>query len=83
MGEFHLFEPKSEDKVAPLPTPPPAIKIQAVGLERDFFKISIKNLPFHLLRDSYLPNAKKFKLRPLETPNHLWLQFDKSIMSHD
>jgi hypothetical protein len=56
-------------------------KIQAVVLERDFFKISIKNLPFHLLRDSYYRQAQQFILP--ETPKHLWLRFDKSIMSHD
>ena len=73
---YHPTRPYSQ-----IPNPLPAPTIQAVGFERGFFKISIKNLPFHLLRDSYLPNAKKFKLP--ETPNHLWLRFDKSIMSHD
>ena len=64
--------------------PPPVIRIQAVGLERDFFKISIKNLPFHLLYDSnFSRGAKQFILRPLKTSNHFWLQFDKSTMSHD
>ena len=74
----YRYDPTTHYKI---PNPLPAPTIQAVGLERGFFKISIKNLPFHLLRDSYLPNAKKFKLP--ETPNHLWLRFDKSIMSHD
>ena len=64
--------------------PPPVIRIQAVGLERDFFKISIKNLPFHLLRDSNWTYAEKFVLRPqMAMPMHLWLRLDKNTMTLD
>jgi hypothetical protein len=79
---IHTPDYNTAETVAP--TPPPAIKIQAVGCERDFFKISIKNLPFHLLRDLHSCSyAEQFVLRPLETPKHLWLRFDKSTMTLD
>ena len=82
----YIHTPDLSHQITPyhcIPNPFPATTIQAVGLEKDFFKISIKNLPFHLLRDSNWTYAEPFILRPHLTPNHLWLRFDKSIMSHD
>jgi hypothetical protein len=81
MGELSF---RSSTYRSPELTPPPAIKIQAVGLERDFFKISINNLPFHLLRDSNWTYAEKFVLRPqMAMPMHLWLRLDKNTMTLD
>ena len=70
---------------SPETSPPPPTTIQAVGLDRDFFKISIENLPFHLLRDSNWLYAEHFCiLTHMSTPpKHLWLRFDKNVMTHD
>ena len=71
---------------SPETSPPPPTTIQAVGLDRDYFKISIENLPFHLLRDSHWLYAEHFSLDGIhiyERPNHLWLRFDKNVMTYD
>ena len=62
-------------------------KIQAVGMNRDFFKIHIKNLPFALLRASALSYfSEPFILPNLfhkESSQHLWLRYDKNVMHLD
>ena len=62
-------------------------KIQAVGMNRDFFKIHIKNLPFALLRASSLSYfSEPFILQNLfnkESSQHLWLRYDKNVMHLD
>jgi hypothetical protein len=79
----YIHTPHGHCPFSTLPLPVSATTIQAVGRERNFFKISIKNLPFHLLRDSAMTYAEPFILRPLEMPKHVWLRFDKSAMTHD
>ena len=62
--------------------------IEAVGIYRDFLKVSIKMLPEHLLRESTYVYAPQYILgkriqRLHEAPHHraqpthLWLRFDK------
>ena len=63
--------------------------IEAVGIYRDFLKVSIKKLPKHLLRDSTYVYAEPFNLEKhmqrlhegahyvRVPPTHIWLRFDK------
>ena len=61
-------------------TPPPPTTIEAIGLNRDFFKISTTNLPFHLLRDTSWTYADPF-IFPAIPPDHIWMRFDRRFMT--